>query len=459
MKRNTHWRSICGDTAGLATVEWVGLVGVAVALLVATMLVLQSRGVAIAAAATETLTQFIAALGGSVAATNQPGSPVGALANTASTSIAVARPTLGTPLALIGQNNLPDKPVLAGLTALAATGTVALSFRALAAHGAPHTRAAASTTATERAPRRVLSGLVSGYYGSLYGELVPRLLVTARTYLRQQMVFFRGFIHEDLWQTFHNANPIKLLRQGWARIDSVRNTAGWDGWIRGFGRTIRVQLKSIDPAIITLRQTVAKYARMAARFTVNQRLLVTREVADDVIRATTAAGRVASSGVSTAEAVAFGTLARRAVAGSRSAFARLVTRLGLHGARRAGIVGAILTAGFSVWENVSGYMAGQIDKQTAVSQVTVDVVGGAIATAGGAFAGAWAGAAAGAAVGTVVPGVGNVCGCGSRLRRRSCGWLWDSDCLGQVCENADSNCADAPDQVDLALDAAKGTRR
>ena len=414
MKQNTHWRSIWGDTAGLATVEWVGLVGVAVALLVATMLVLQSRGVAIAAAATETLTRFIAALGGSVATTNLPGSPVGALANTASSSIAVARPALGMSLAVIGQNNLPNKPVLAGLTALAATGTMALSFRALAAQAAPHTRvtassAVASSAATERSPRR-LSALVSGYYGSLYGELVPRLLVTARTYLRQQMVFFRGFVHEDLWQTFHNANPIKLLRLGWARIDSVRNTAGWDGWIRGFGRTIRVQLKSIDPAIITLRQTVAKYARMAARFTVNQQLLVTREVADDVIRATGAAGRVASSGVSTAEAVAFGTLARNAVAGSRSAFARLVTRLGLHGARRAGIVGAILTAGFSVWENASGYMAGQIDKQTAVSHVTVDVVGGAIATAGGAFAGAWAGAAAGAAIGTVVPGAGNVVG-------------------------------------------------
>src|SRR6185503_5989046 len=124
-----------------------------------------------------------------------------------------------------------------------------------------------------------------------FGELVPRLLGTARTYANNIPASLRGFIHEDLWQTFHNASPWKLLRDGFAIRDSVRNTAGWDGWIYGLGRTVRVQLKAVGTDIRTLGQTIRNYARLASGYGPNERLLVTSEVADDVVRQTTAAGR------------------------------------------------------------------------------------------------------------------------------------------------------------------------
>ena len=102
-------------------------------------------------------------------------------------------------------------------------------------------------------------------------------------------------------------------------------------------------------------------------------------------------------------ATSIGSKVGAADAGALGAATRTVaTRLG-----GAGVAGAVISAGFSAYENREGLIHGN---SKAIGRVAGDTVVGAGAALAGATAGAMAGAAAGAAFGSVIPVAGTVVG-------------------------------------------------
>jgi hypothetical protein len=189
-------------------------------------------------------------------------------------------------------------------------------------------------------------------------------------------------------------------------LNRGKTAVDWDGGVSTIRNTTQIQLKSVDPNAIYYRDSTRKLARLASEYGDDQMLLVTREAADDVVSRTANPGRVGSSGVSNAEAQAVAEIARDAAEGSSLARWRLSNRMAMSAARKAGLIGGVITGGLSAYQNVRDYREGRINIETAVAGTTVDAVGGIASAA----AGAWAGAMAGAAIGTVVPGVGNIVG-------------------------------------------------
>jgi hypothetical protein len=280
---------------------------------------------------------------------------------------------------------------------LSTAGYAARRIQAVAESKAAQIRR--STTLDTLAERA--DNLVSGYYGGLYGSLGPRLLTTAKTYVNLGEDTFRGRITEPLWRATHNANPLRLIRQGWAWLEKDPNKVDWDGGITGLWGKTRVQIKSVRSTIKTYNTRVRELGDLASSYRPDERLLVNPEVVKDVAAKSKLPERVASNGVSSAEATAIGETTRGVVQGKLPAW-KLAGRVATKAAGKAGVVGAVISGGLSSWQNIRDYRAGTIDKQTVTARIVVDTTGGALSAASGAMIGA--------AVGSIVPGAGTVVG-------------------------------------------------
>ncbi len=263
-----------------------------------------------------------------------------------------------------------------------------------------------TTTATSSPIGKVATSAGAGWVGGIFAEGIPRVLQTGRQFADNLAPTLRGFIHEELWRTNHNANPVNLLRSGWAWLNPAKNAKDWDGGLSSIRKDTLVQLKSTDPNMQSYSHTVRKLGRLGSNLEDDGVLLVTSEAADDVVAASANPSKVGSSGVACSEADDLAGLARNAAKGSRMSLLRTSVSMANKAAVKGGAIGGLVSGLFSGVGNTIDYAEGRISLPTAVAGTAVDTVGGIASAA----AGAWTGAMAGAAIGTVVPGIGNIVG-------------------------------------------------